>query len=553
MNRLYRLLAFGYFPKELPPIFTTRNFARHTYNHPDIEILSGKHWQRSSPYLLQQKPHYRRKLDILCPQAMLGQAFIISSNYSDISGFFTDHPGNCSRPAFNRKTKFNRAVRPYAIGKGYVQKKLELRSRFPIILKLDIKNYYRSIYTHSIPWAIHGKHYAKNHLRDKNILGNKLDRAVQKGQDGQTIGIPTGPDTSFIISEIILCRIIDALIDANQIKQDRYIRYYDDIEYGCEEEGEAHKVLGTFENALRDFELEINPEKVEMLSGPSAIEGAWLYRLRDIQKKDGIEANEITEIFSFIAEVAQRYPNDHVFRYFLRKMRTSMVSESAWEIYQRILLSLLQENRGNAREIFDQLSYYGAIGWKLNKKALKEALDRKVHHQLTRGPTSELSWAVYGYLIFNINISKELAERVFLRGDCPSKVLVTKIIFERGIPLKTFINSIIHTWEDDILNSSEWLLSYEVLVNKWHNRYARISYPDNFELFEHIHKNGISFLDTACIQKIELPHIFKKYLLKDNAEKEECELEWEDPDDNEWDDVEDEDTEDDDDEETTPY
>ncbi len=40
--------------------------------------------------------------------------------------------------------------------------------------------------------------------------------------------------------------IIDSLIDDDQIKQDRFIRYYDDIEYGCEEEGEAHKVLGLF-------------------------------------------------------------------------------------------------------------------------------------------------------------------------------------------------------------------------------------------------------------------------------------------------------------------
>ena len=139
MNRLYRLLAFGYFPKELPPIFSTRDFAKHTYNQSDIERLSGNRWQRSSPYLLQQKPHYRRKLDILCPQAILGQASIISSNYSDISELFRNHPGNCSRPAFNRKTKYNRAVRPYAIGKGYVQRRLELRSRFPIILKIGHK------------------------------------------------------------------------------------------------------------------------------------------------------------------------------------------------------------------------------------------------------------------------------------------------------------------------------------------------------------------------------------------------------------------------------
>ena len=83
-----------------------------------------------------------------------------------------------------------------------------------------------------------------------------------------------------------------------------------------------------------------------------------------------------------------------------------MVSENAWNVYQRILLSLLQENRGNAREIFDQFSYYKAIGWRLNKKALKEALDRKVQHQLIIGTTSELSWAVYGYLISQVPDTK---------------------------------------------------------------------------------------------------------------------------------------------------
>jgi hypothetical protein len=496
--------------------------------------------------MLQQKPHYKRRLDIICPQAILGQASIISSHYDYIQDIFTNHPGNCSRPAFNRKAKFSRAVRPYAIGRGYAQRKLELRSRFPIILKLDIKNYYRSIYTHSIPWAIYGKGYAKTHIREDN-LGNKLDRAVQYGQDGQTIGIPTGPDTSFIISEIILCRIVDGLISDEHIKQDRFIRYYDDIEYGCEDEGEAHKVLSVFEDALRDFELEINPEKVEMLSGPSSIESAWLYRLRDIQKKEGINSNEITEIFSFLAELAHRYPNDHVFRYFLMKMRTSIVDESAWGAYQRILLSLFQENRGNAREVFDQLSYYKAIGWRLNRKAMKEALDRKVHNQLTRGATSELSWAVYGYMKFDINIGKELAEMVLLRGDCPSRVLITKIIFDRGITLKSRFNSIIRFWGDDVLNSTEWLLAYETLANNWHNRYTNVRLPDNSELVEHLRDNEISFIDNTILGRITLPAIFKKYSAEGTCEEDDNEFDSFNPFVNEDGDVEDESTEDDDD------
>jgi hypothetical protein len=112
MNRLYRLLAFGYFPKELPPIFSTRTFAKYTFNLNDIENYVDTKWQRPAPYLLQQKPHYRRKLDILGPQAYLGLSSHIALNYNDLRRYFTNHPGNCSRPAFNRKTKFQRAIRP---------------------------------------------------------------------------------------------------------------------------------------------------------------------------------------------------------------------------------------------------------------------------------------------------------------------------------------------------------------------------------------------------------------------------------------------------------
>ena len=173
MNRFYRLLSFGYFPKELPPIFKARSFARHTFNLSSIDSYIENKWQRPSPFLLQQKAHYRRKLDIVSPQAILGQSHIIASNYTDLQALFCSFPGDCSRSAFNRKTKFQRAVRPFAMGRGYSHQKLELRSRFPVILKLDIKNYYRSIYTHSIPWAIHGKQYAKTHLRENN-LGNSL-------------------------------------------------------------------------------------------------------------------------------------------------------------------------------------------------------------------------------------------------------------------------------------------------------------------------------------------------------------------------------------------
>lgn len=40
--------------------------------------------------------------------------------------------------------------------------------------------------------------------RRLDSLGNKLDYLVRQGQDGQTVGIPIGPDTSLVIAELLM-------------------------------------------------------------------------------------------------------------------------------------------------------------------------------------------------------------------------------------------------------------------------------------------------------------------------------------------------------------
>src|SRR3546814_9550733 len=70
--------------------------------------------------------------------------------------------------------------------------------------------FYHSIYTHSIAWAILGKAHVKasHHTNAfKGHFANHLDKAVGAGQEGQTIGIPLGPDTSRIIAELVAVEV----------------------------------------------------------------------------------------------------------------------------------------------------------------------------------------------------------------------------------------------------------------------------------------------------------------------------------------------------------
>src|SRR5690625_7724268 len=76
--------------------------------------------------------------------------------------------------------------------------------------RIDIANFYDSIYTHSIEWGFIGREQAKSNRNIDNI-GRELDRLVSRTNSKETAGIPTGPFTSRIISELILDAIDNEL------------------------------------------------------------------------------------------------------------------------------------------------------------------------------------------------------------------------------------------------------------------------------------------------------------------------------------------------------
>ena len=116
-----------------------------------------------------------------------------------------------------------------------------------------------SIYTHSIPWALHGRRKAK---RDRSLLleGNLLDRVTQDTRDGQTNGLLIGPHASNILSEIVLTDIDRTLVAS----YGRYSRHIDDYEYAAKTYEEAESFIRNLSIQLRERELRINEKKTEI-------------------------------------------------------------------------------------------------------------------------------------------------------------------------------------------------------------------------------------------------------------------------------------------------
>jgi len=152
------------------------------------------------------------------------------------------------------------------------------------VVSADIYNFYESIYTHSISWAMHGKQVAKDNVRDFSLLGNRLDKLFQNAHDGQTNGIPTGNILSDLISELILKdmdELIGSLIDTLGIKA---FRYRDDFRFVCKDRRDARKMLDGLALMLNnEYGLTLNQSKTR-------IESCEDYRYRVSVPELGVKA-----------------------------------------------------------------------------------------------------------------------------------------------------------------------------------------------------------------------------------------------------------------------
>jgi len=437
---------------------------------------------------------------------MILMADSIASGYAEITNQTGKSKLSVSKPRFNRKTKYFRAVGSEFIGSQIKEKKLLLRANYPIVLRCDVKNYYRAIYTHSIPWAIYGKQYAKRHTREK-ILGNELDQFIRVGQDGQTIGIPVGPDSSFILGELILSAVDKEL----GFDQRKAIRFYDDYEFGCKSEIEAENILDRLENLLSNFELELNHEKTRLVKGPSELEGYWTQIIKDFTERKRIRNNEdLIDIFNLASRLALDNESDFVFKYFIRRMRMTVLNKDRWDTWQNILLSSAFSEFGNLREIYEQLDLYGRIGYSVNCKSLYNLLVAKAEAELRGSSSSELSWLLFGFLKFNIKPPKELIIKVIDTGDDISRIIAIKLAIVNKIGIKIKLKELMTLLDADIGVSEHWLLFWELYINGWIEDVILRDEILKEGIFEFLSSKNVSFLRSPQIDLLEIPAPFKK-------------------------------------------
>lgn len=214
---------------------------------------------------------------------------------------------------------------------------------FSFLTVTDIKNFYPSIYTHSIAWAIEGKNVVREgRRRDHTLLGNRLDKLFQNARDGQTNGIPVGSMVSDFVAEIILKRVdvtLSKWIEERGISDEVIVtRYRDDyriLSCSYEHGKEILKQLGKILNT--DYNLSLNEEKTKIHN--DIIEGTmrdWSSEINDDfllrqvkyeEMQENVTFHYLSDILLKIYRIQKKYPNGRPSITLLSKLTTHLDSD----------------------------------------------------------------------------------------------------------------------------------------------------------------------------------------------------------------------------------
>ena len=465
---LDELLSKGYFPAELPPSFTSTDFA-----HFAIANLATLPAGFRAPTraklcrysLARASSKFRRILGIPNPLHYLPLCEAIVNNWAAISGIF--QLSAIARSTPTRHPQRARAVSPRHERSVLPSFQAYGRAGCRAIVRADIAEFYPSLYTHAIPWACHSKPIAKvNH--STTLFGNLLDKLIRDSQDGQTMGIPIGPDTSFIIAELVLARCDETL-------KARYpavvgLRWIDEFELLTPERGEANQLLAALQQVLGDFELRVNPRKTAVSDLPVEFEPNWIGELRAFSFRDSAvgQANDLIRYFDYVTSYLTEHPNEHIVKYALGRIRTIKPHPSNHSLLQSLVCQAASFEPGAIREAL-QILFYAETrrGLTVDRSLLELTINRIAEVCAKVGYHYEVSWCLWAAIKWNLALNKNVANSVSGLGNSVVAILALDAnhlgLF--GGQLNT------QAWQARMaqteLHDEEWLLAYEANVHGW--------------------------------------------------------------------------------------
>lgn len=497
-ERLRALLGRGYFPEELPPPFTTASFAKYRKVIGKTWSAVQQHYPKTIPeiFSIPRAKGVRRDLSVVNPIAEYHVSKLISDNW----GALRKHLKSCNfAPTLLEITPVGARAVPTPDFRFISLRQAEISASFDNVLIADISRFYGTLYTHAIPWALHTKPWSKQHLNTpayNNSLGAKLDTAVRKGNDNQTIGIPVGPDSSRIISEIVAVAIDAELREKLNLSRSDALRNVDDWYIGFDTAGQTEDAIAAIATACRTYQLEIHPDKTRSVHAGTVIDAVWPTMLRQAVFRNGSaqQGQDIEHFFALAFDYARNNPTQNVLDFAIKRTMSVKVHPDNWERYETYLLKASRWNSTTFPAVVQILISYKSMAYPLVSDRIMKLICDFIRRYAPTGSHSEVAWALFLAKAMKISLkAKDLAPVTGLESSICA--LITLDLRSRNLIFGKLDTSL---WQQSMnsagLKSNNWLIAYEANLKGW-LPVAAPNYLDTDPYFSVLKKHGVSFYD----------------------------------------------------------
>lgn len=286
------LLLHGYYPEQyvLPPCFSMSGFVLKDNRYIKHDSLKSGNRKDLAKIAFPKTELTEREFAIIHPHYYHDLVWELIGSWEDVlAHLFNDHNKiySYSFPIpVNEPTNGNKPLRSGRMIYEFLEmaeKDLVAEAhRYSYIIRLDITNFYPSIYTHTICWAWEGRGGENNgriacaNGSKSSRLGDRLDKLFQYANDGRTVGLPIGSVLTDLVAEVILSErdlVISQILDGVDKLKGEYLatRFKDDYRVLCKSESDARKIIKVIIESLKEFNLVVNEKKTQILRLPDGL------------------------------------------------------------------------------------------------------------------------------------------------------------------------------------------------------------------------------------------------------------------------------------------
>ncbi|MDH7462594.1 RNA-directed DNA polymerase [Chitinophagaceae bacterium 26-R-25] len=487
---LQKLIAEGYLPDEIIPSFNTTTFSNNL-----SALFSAKTCRFTLPKSTENNlisfstpkiRNYRRHLAIPHPLYYLLLSNEISENWDDIVETCSQSHLSVSQLLYNTNSK--RAIDKPNFEK-FIENRIVNATGARYIFKADISKCYDSI---DISCLMKLPRNVRKSFANICTISKKM-------QGGSEISLPIGPDTSRILSEVILSAIDKELQDS--IPDLKGLRIVDDYYLYFETLNKVEEAGSTFQQILKKFRLSLNQNKERVYELPEIIEDKWLAEMREFKFRES-EVSQRTDIITYFDKAiyySNQYPEDFVLSYALGRLVKTEIHLSNWTLLQSLLFNCLTIESKIINYIAEFIIDYHPFANKNDEKILILGLGNFLLHHLKLNNDYEILWSLWLFKHLKLKLpSKVLKE---LEKNTNPFVIILAIDLHHSNLADLKISQWKKYCHKKHLYTEYWILAYEAERNNW---FKDLTYLAEDPFFSTLKNQAVSFYDnTANLNKTE--------------------------------------------------